>query len=379
MMSDLGALRAARERIQVEHPSTSGFRFISEKTVEDLRLRLSEANARGSEALETFGSGLTRRELIGVIRGIARWGDLQEAAAQVAAANVTDRETREVWLAWQSSPRSEAVLSLAKGVGRQLGWSGALNPQWAAIVEDGWTEAERPGRAIVHYLAEANSDKALLTDGESAPLDPHRRLARDLPLWILQFGDARQLKAEGPIALKRAWGAEAGDEAILGAQNYLNRLPGTDWFLPMLSDLQAVYGIPGSRSALGVFWAGVSQRATGDFRAIFIQQQLQEVFGEDSERHQYWSTWTRQINSVETGQAGETHFALMDFGEFSVLEFFGINNAAYFYPEEFARRLTLHGAQRPSDLKDTRFERLFHTNKWWPRADRLMRRHGARR
>ena len=71
ILDGLGALGRVRERILVDHPSTRGYRFIPEKTLEELRLRLSQAVQQGAEALEAFGTGLTSRELIGIIRGVA--------------------------------------------------------------------------------------------------------------------------------------------------------------------------------------------------------------------------------------------------------------------------------------------------------------------
>lgn len=124
-------------------------------------------------------------------------------------------------------------------------------------------------------------------------------------------------------------------------------------------------------------WKGFSTKVIKKVESRLVQEEMFAFFGTDSIRFYYWKKYISYAEHVDF--VDDPPIAAMYFGDFVVVEFGEINNAAYFYEQEGFSRHLAHKLKiniHESELKNRHtayfIRRLNHTRNWPTRYDEYM-------
>lgn len=155
---------------------------------------------------------------------------------------------------------------------------------------------------------------------------------------------------------------------------YLESFPYEDFHHHLFTQVVKRLGDP--RKSLQ-YWDSMSDLAIKKVKMRILQDELFNFFESDSERFNYWKKYISHMNSVDYIQ--DPPVVAMYFGEFAVVEFARIGNAAYFYREEEFKKYLSHKLKvyvKESDLKDQDAPyficKIDHRGYWHTRYDEYM-------
>ena len=385
-------LPEARAAIQRLHVATRSHpRQLDHAQVSALRVRIEEAASAPDavQALANLARSLVTRELLAAVRAIGLWAELRAAVAAIARERPKRSYVAALWRVWQAYPGSDTVVDLLTEMGPHFGMEQAVGDRYSRDAVE-WFGESAPVDSIVRWTA-----KIGIGWKELASL-PESPFMRDTPLVdrvfrrTLQIGSAEQLHRLTNDDILAGWRAMAGASHSDACANFLGRIGPGMWTgrTPVLEEVRANYGLPGAEGSLQTFWDRLSQERRRDFREFFITKELGHAFKGDSDRHRFWMEQRREILDVCHGTAGTTEWSLIDFRGFSVVEFFELGNAAYFYPaaEPMLHRIrSRKRASHPSELKKIMHHlipnrtglrddnRIIHSGGWQDSASRTLR------
>ncbi|TVR53840.1 MAG: hypothetical protein EA421_09980 [Gemmatimonadales bacterium] len=371
-------------RALILHPDslTSGPPSIPQKSLQAVRRRLAEAQARGTtEALEELARGLVPMELNAVARGLLIWPEVADTAEAVLLARSSPRPCATLWQNLEGAPadrRSHRVLAKLVQAPRAR-WPGPKEREtvtaWLAgeTLEDGvmaWSRKERV--TLVEELARKES-----------PLSRDTRMVAHLAgAWLRKGKDEEILREPLPLRQK-GWDYLSPEGRQEAGRNYLRSLSMGKWEEPFCVAIADSFGLPFSPESRREFWDPLSDFIRKAFHRRMIRKTLDEFFT-DHERKDYWvNRWSEQMMEVKAGEAGTVRYAIMVFQRFGVVEFFETGNAAYFYDLDLTRRFMMVRPDSPGELKQRiRYpvdrlrgapdNRLMHSQGWRERGDRRM-------
>jgi hypothetical protein len=118
-------------------------------------------------------------------------------------------------------------------------------------------------------------------------------------------------------------------------QHYLNVLGSKEkWDDRILKLIADKYGTPraadGEEGIETPFWTKVKLGAKGEFKTWFMLQQIEEFF--EGERADFWRQYVVANRVVHVKKILDGDGFMIDFGQFGVVEFKNLGNAAYIYP-----------------------------------------------
>ena len=285
-----------------------------------------------------------------------------------------------LWNTWQRYPGSAQATKLCEQAGDEYGWDRMVDAGMASQVAS-WVRSADPGAAVRDWLADRGQTYSDLPNLLENPLRPDTPLTRMVRTAVMTGGTAPQLRREGSGRLV-GWFHELGPLDLRKfASHYLVTLDVEEWADVVLRQIGAQYGSPiGGRQAL---WRKVPSNRSDAFHQWFLRSKLDQIFAGDTDRHAYWLSKVQGMIDIETGKAGRTQYAWLDFGGFAVVEFFEVGNAAYFYSREEARALRVKRPGSPAALKIRRKVQfgwttvpnwLIHAGNWPSRADSYLAR-----
>ena len=137
------------------------------------------------------------------------------------------------------------------------------------------------------------------------------------------------------------------------------------------------------------FWRTVPTSIKEEFRIWRMLRRISEFF--EGERADFWRPYVEQRSVTRVREILDSEGFMLDFGNFGVIEFKRVGNAAYIYPSSSFRRFwdEAHRGTHPSDFKRkeetiSRGEfhygggRIIHSGDWQYQAslfiDRLLKR-----
>lgn len=369
-------LRSVRQRIVEQHPSTATkLRAASESQLQQLKDRITAAVGDES-ALRSLARELKASQLRGLAIQIGPWEELRDAVATILRERSRRSLLPHLWSTWQGYPGVAQIHALLQELANEYGWTGVAEGYEGAV--DRWLGATYPPAELQRWLDEQGLSYSDMSELADFPFSPDTPLDRSIRTAVMTNGTESQLRTEGPERLT-SWFSELESEYRMQfGENYLETIDVNRWEPPVLELLRETYGPPpAGREA---FWRRVSDKLRSAFNRWFIERNLEEALGSDTDRHRYWHQWSGELVDVELGTAGRVEYAILDFGTFGVIEFFEKGNAAYFYPSVRLEEVRGGKARHPSDLKDRyspRFSRgdnrLIHGGNWQPKADRQLR------
>ena len=371
-------LANVRREVVQAHPSTAQAMVDASHTrLEALHDRIRECVA-DSVALRRLADGLSGRDVRGIARSLGRWDDVRPAAASIVRRRMNRRLLPKLWLTWEEHPGVTDVANLCALAGDRYGWSLIGREGMEAEVAR-WVGARNPGEIVREWLATQGHTYSDLADLAESPLRPNTPLTRAVRTAVMTHGTSGQLRAEGAEQLLR-WLPELNPLRQKGfARHYLVTLRVGEWADAVLRAIESSYGSPrGPRSA---FWNLVPQDRRDAFLHWLLRMRLDRAFSGETDRHGYWLSRVSEMIDVETGRAGGTEYAWLVFGDFAVVEFFEVGNAAYFYSRQQARQLRATKPRSPAALKSRETVRfgwssipnwLIHGMGWQGQADRYL-------
>lgn len=370
-------LQSVRRKVIEEHPSTGRkLRAASGSALEELKLKIENAG-QAEEALKRLAGELTASQVRGLAVQIGPWEELRDRLAVMLRARQRASLLPHLWSTWQRYPAVPAIQGLLQDLADEHGWSEVAEGYEAAAKS--WSEADQPSVAIQEWLDDQGLSYSDIPELVGLPLDKDAPLVRRVRDAVMAHGSAAQLRTEGADRLVDWFPELPSDDRKLFGTSYLVSLDVARWAPDVLEMLRESYGSPkGGRQA---FWEQVPEEVRTAFHRWFIERNLEEALGSDTERHQYWLGWKDELHDVELGQAGQVEYAVLYFEDFGVIEFFETGNAAYFYPLDKLRKIHRKSATHPSDLKDKFLpgfgrhgdNRLIHRERWQGKADRQVR------
>ena len=244
-----------------------------------------------------------------------------------------------------------------------------------------WVRSTDPGAAVRDWLADQDRTYSDLPQLPDNPLRPDTPLTHMVRRAVMTGGTARQLSREGGDRLVDWFPTLSPLDRRKFARQYLVTLAVEEWEDVVLRLIDSEYGSP--RRGRQAFWGTVPPNRSTAFLQWLLRSKLDRVFAGDTDRHVYWLSKMREMVDVETGKAGRTQYAWLDFGEFAVVEFFEVGNAAYFYSRDEARAFRVKRPGSPGALKRRQTVRfgwtsmpnwLIHGSNWQSRADSYLAR-----
>lgn len=379
-------LEAARRQVVETHPSKGDkLRAASRSELQTLKERLARAEGdRGR--LEKFAHELKASELRGLAVQIGHWEKLRESIAVVLRERPRSSVLPHLWSTWQRFPLEPVIRSVLRDLADEHGWLAVASGYESAA--ESWTGSERPGVAIQQWLDEQGLSYSDLPDLADLPLDLDAQLARNVRRAVMTEGSAAQLRTEGADRLigwfhqlQTGDGGFESDNRKRFGRHYLVTLEVRHWEPEVLELIRERYGPPKDRAeSREAFWDHVPEQERSAFHRWFIERNLEEALGSDTDRHRYWVGKSDELVDVELGKAGRVEYAVLYFDTFGVIEFFEVGNAAYFYPLDRLSEVHTDDAMHPAALKDKyrpRFgpatdNRLIHRERWQRKADRMV-------
>lgn len=373
-------LRETRRRVVERHPSTATISVEASQTrVEELRRRIREC-ADDANRLRRLADQLTGRDVRGIAGALGGWDEERPAAAEIVRRRMNRRLCRPLWRTWQRYPGPAEVAKLCERAGDQYGWDAMVDANIASQVAS-WVRSTDPGAAVRDWLADQDRTYSDLPHLPDNPLRPDTPLTRMVRTAVMTGGTARQLSREGGGRLVGWFPTLSPLDRQGFARQYLVTLEVEEWEDVVLRLIDSKYGSP--RGDRQPFWHRVPPNRRDAFLQWRLRSKLDRVFAGDTDRHAYWLSKMQGMIDVETGKAGRTQYAWLDFGEFAVVEFFEVGNAAYFYSRDEARALRVESPGSPAVLKRRQMVRfgwtsvpnwLIHGSNWQSRADSYVAR-----
>lgn len=169
-------------------------------------------------------------------------------------------------------------------------------------------------------------------------------------------------------------------------QHYLNTLPEMNmWDERIITLIHKRFGTPFASKKLvkieTFFWNKVSEEAAVQFNKWIMLHHIESFF--EGERAEFWKNFVksdnvRQVKEILSGQG-----FLLEFGNFGVVEFKKVGNAAYVYPVSVFRsywKLSHLNEGKPEDYKDMSATisipgwngRIIHRGNWQYKAQTLI-------
>jgi len=373
-------LTLARERIVEGHPSVADILAQVSLGDDDLRARVAEA-AESVPSLKSLAFALNARELGQVARSVGAWEDLREAVAIIIGVRPKEIYVELLWRAWEAYPSADEIYHLLTAMAQMFGSAHWGSSEIAGFTGQ-WIKEAHPLPTIVLWLDERRLDAEDLPKVTGSPFNADTPLIRRLFETVLCTGSPRQLLGITPERILVAWIKMQPEVGMAAAQHYLGVLEPDVWSEELLLDIRESYGMPGTKKSTARFWNAVADADQRAFRAHFIAEDLAGAFRGDTDRHSYWKRWgdSGHILEIQRGHAGPTEWALLGFGDFSVLEFFESGNAAFFLAESDVRKIDwkAHHAgdmkrRMPNSVTGVGDNRLIHHHqRWRPQADQMM-------
>jgi hypothetical protein len=368
--------------LQADHPvgsSEDDSRWL--ETESELKRRV-EAAAGDDDAIKTLSWELTSRELTTVVRALGLWSDLRGIIRKIIEIRPKSRFTGMVWKIWQSHPTDDKIESALMGLASRFGWAEAVGPGYAGAAER-WFDESWAVLGIVHWMDDRRHSLAELPFLENSPFRESAALIQFLFFALLTAGSRSQLQEFTDEEILDGWEQLDPLQRMEAGRNYLRRTPTGHWAEILLQDLRNSYGMPEGERHLHRFWADLSPEIREAFREFFVRRDLETAFSGDknTDRHEYWSGWAGQMKEVRLSKGARVEWALMDFGSFSVLEFFKVGNAAYFYRRSDLSSVSFTRNASPEALKQIIYQpvpgfhenRLIHSTNWEEKATRMVK------
>jgi len=165
-------------------------------------------------------------------------------------------------------------------------------------------------------------------------------------------------------------------EKIKFLNNYLSILDIDEFQEPILNYIYYSYGEP-NEGLYDNIWQNINQNALEKYNIWVAQKKMKEFFGED-ERYVFWYRYIKNLEAVLLHVNERQLF--IDFGEFVIIEFRHIGNAAYVYTkadfEKHFRNFLNSGvvySDRNFKYGEIALKRIVHRGNWQYNTSVLIR------
>ncbi len=166
------------------------------------------------------------------------------------------------------------------------------------------------------------------------------------------------------------------NEKLAFMNNYLSLLEIEEFQEPILSHIYCSYGDP-SKGLYDNIWENINHDAVEKYKMWLAQKLMRDFFGED-ERYVFWYSYIKNLQATLLHVNERQLF--IDFGEFVVIEFRHIGNAAYMYKKSDFDKYFRRFINRPAVYSDGNFKykeialnRIIHSGEWQYRTSNLIR------
>lgn len=367
------ALRRALERVRRQHPRQGrGERELTDALLDRLRALLRETPVEG---LRRLAEELRTEEVRGCFRiaVVDREGSVAEKAARIVGLRPRPAYLNEGWRLLCREYPHPLLETLVRGLVSVFGREGLAKELGDRSWTLGWLENPDLGEGLLaHYersMEPSMAGKGMDAYLDSAAVESSHGLFVEGWRQLLSRGSRAALQREAPSRVLEqltspSW--RATDRAVFG-QHYLVELRHLEnWFEPVLQWIRERFGDPASTGGKGrhedPFWHPVPDPVKAEFRRWTLRRRIETFF--EGERAQFWRTYVdenrvRDVREILDGQG-----FMLDFGDFGVVEFKEIGNAAYVYPSAVFRRYWMRAEElvSPGMFKDR--DRTLPTWRW---------------
>lgn len=376
----MGLIRARQEVVE-QHPSIAQLVDLAPTDPDALRRRVEAASPEPAE-LVRLARGLTPRELTFVARSMGEWVDLREAVAVIVRTRPKAGLVPALWRSVEGFPHEDLIWTVLRETLDAAGEAALLNMDLTGDLPE-VLRASVPPDAFVEWMDRRRISVRELEGVPHSPFRGNTPLLEFIRERLLIVGSRRQIQSIDESTLTAEWRRLGPIPRMEACRHYLAIIPPDEWLGSLPSYIREAYGMPEAPGSMARFWDPVADEIRRAFRRRFIAEELEKAFAGDTERHEYWARWGDRdmIRDIRRGRAGQTDWARLEFGGFSVLEFFTVGNAAYFLPADMVKQVPWNRATSERDLK-LRLEpspvprypdnRLTHHRGWQIKADRMM-------
>jgi hypothetical protein len=169
-------------------------------------------------------------------------------------------------------------------------------------------------------------------------------------------------------------------------QHYLNTLPKISlWDEKIITLIYNRFGAPFASKKLirmeTTFWSKISEEATAQFNKWIMLHHIESFF--EGERADFWKIFVQSDHVLKVKEILSGQGFLLEFGNFGIIEFKKVGNAAYVYPasvfKNYWNRNHLNEG-RPEDYKDINATisipgwngRIIHRENWQVKTKKLI-------
>lgn len=348
------SLTGTLNEIRIKHPTFGGSSDkLPESLVEQVRkLLLSTPH----DNIQSLARELTPQQVKACLFLLD-----DEKVGEKALKVLLQRARRDVYIqAWRilvrTYPASESLQQLVDSMSDSIGTDTLVNAGVAPPYVADWLKEKSLATGVfVHYHRSGNNhnfDEYLFASG----LHEADGLFSKAWYQLLTVGTSGDLTAQGGnrILMEFEKPSTGGEAKTAYGRHYLNTLQSVDkWHEPILHYIFKRYGLPSSRQGPeDPFWKKVNDDVKSEYLKWYITKEILDFF--EGERADFWRDFVnaRHVIGVQSTLAGRGF--MIDFGNFGVIEFKDIGNAAYIYPKEVLNKYWANTKRytQPADLKD---------------------------
>lgn len=207
--------------------------------------------------------------------------------------------------------------------------------------------------------------------------NPNLRLAIDCKKYIYIYCDKKYYLKSDKISIIEVMESYSQNEIRGFAKNYLGKLMMNEFEAIIMEQLHSSIGSPENHK-YKYYWDGIDEKSRQKYKKWFNLQNIQNMFGDD-ERSVFWKRYVdSMVDSKVVKREGQGFF---DFGNFVVVEFKSLGNAAYIYSKSYYKENIEKYTEYPNTRSNTFFkdrnaclDRIIHNGSWQIKTDNIIRR-----
>lgn len=335
-------LDKALELVRGQHKSRKErYRGVTSSVIGEVREMLQGTQ---SDDIPKLAFSFNPQQLVSCVHIVAldKEGDVAEKAVKVATLRPRQEMIQEGWFGLVGSYPNNLLEKLTRGLIQLKGYSILENHQRVSNSVSIWfMSADLSSGILKDY---AKTDQNLYFD---AYLSEHY-LNDETPLYhflwftLLTAGAKSDLLRQLPKRiLQELENVQQSASRVKIASHYLNKLGVLDnWDDTILEYINEKYDKPkrlAEKTDLeNRFWERVNDKAKEEFRRWLIRQQVESFF--EGDRARFWRRYVDMAQVRDAQEILDGDGFMLDFGQFGVIEFKNVGNAAYVYPKDVFNR-----------------------------------------
>ncbi len=217
---------------------------------------------------------------------------------------------------------------------------------------------------------------------EKYAIEKEMRLYIELKKQLLLTGNRYQLEQFGLEEIFMMIRTEKMKTSALVTNNLFNHYKMSELGTEYLLDIADSHKYPKDNRATD-FWRYIDEKNQDRFAAFLNKERIQRIFGYD-ERSHFWGQYAHYMDLVE--ESTENQLLVMHVGQYVIIEFTKVGNAAYIYSKDYYRQHYMKLIQRNRAIPPTRLKTrmmvsglppsnrfdgnnfIIHSGSWWMNA-----------